>query len=64
MIVPQLVRLIHGRFKYRIKKVPFNKNLIVIFYDLENVLVAEREQGRTWLLAWKDVRITQFFMEK
>ena len=64
MIVPQLVRLIHDRFKYRLKKVPFNKNLIVIFYDLENVLVAEREQGKTWLLAWKDVRITQFFMEK
>ena len=58
--LPTYVRLVHDRFIYRWRKVPFNKNLFVLAYNQKTALVASRENGRTWVVKWKDLRVTQF----
>ena len=57
---PSFVQLIHDRFIYRWRKTPFGKSLIVVAYDTKRVLVAARENGLTWAVRWKDVRILSF----
>lgn len=58
--LPTLVRLVHDRFIYRLRKVPFNKNLFVLSYNQKTALVSARETGQTWVVRWKDLKVTQF----
>lgn len=58
--LPTLVRLVHDRFIYRLKEVPFNENLFVLSFNQKTVLAASRKDGRTWRIKWKDLKVTQF----
>ena len=58
--LPTMVRLVHDRFIYRIREVPFNTNLFVLDFNQKKALVASRQTGKTWVVKWKDLKVTQF----
>ena len=58
--LPTLVRLVHDRFIYRVRKVPFNENLFVLSFTQKTALVASHKTGKTWRVKWQDLKVTQF----
>ena len=58
-IKPTLIQVVRYRFRYRLWKLPKDKPLIVIAFDMKKLLVANERVTRVYSVFWEDVQLVE-----